>query len=189
MLGSPTEGRAMSTTATTPAGQAYGLSRDAGVSDYWWPYGPAVDRYSIKISGEQTDGGLLQLHGSGPGVSPPLHIHHDADETWYVIAGELVILVGDERIRAGAGDFVLGPRGIPHSFVVASERAEFLVTFAPAGTKGPFGFGVDGFFREVAVPVVPGEPPPQPREPDTEHFAQRMAAYGIELVGPPPTLD
>ena len=46
---------------------------------------------------------------------------------------------------------------------------------------------MEGFFREVGVPVVPGEAPPQPTMPeDPEEFARRNIAYGVELVGPPP---
>jgi hypothetical protein len=37
--------------------------------------------------------------------------------------------------------------------------------------------------------LVPGEPAPPPREPDPEEFARIAAHYGIEIVGPPPTLD
>jgi mannose-6-phosphate isomerase-like protein (cupin superfamily) len=190
MLASQPKGVKMSTLAKTIAGQPYALPHDVGVTDYWWPFGPVVGRYSIKTSGEQTEGRLLQLHAvDGPGAAPPMHIHHYADETWYVIDGELTVFVGDERIEARPGDFVLGPQGVPHTFLVTSERAEFLVTFSPAGTEGPSGFGVDGFFREVAVPVVPGQAPPEPTEPDPEDFARRMARYGIEMTGPPPTLD
>jgi mannose-6-phosphate isomerase-like protein (cupin superfamily) len=179
----------MSTIAKETAGQPYALPADEGVSDYWWPYGPVVGRYSIKISGEQTQGRLLQMHViDGPGAAPPMHIHHDTDETWYVIDGELTVFVGDERIECRAGDFVFGPMGVPHSFLVTSARCEFLVTFAPAGTEGRSGFGVDGFFREVA-PVAPGQGRPEPTQPDPEDFARRMAHYGIEFVGPPPTLD
>jgi hypothetical protein len=63
---------------------------------------------------------------------------------------------------------------------------------APAGVAQQLqeavdGRGVGGFFREVASPVADGEMP-QPTVPDTEHFARRMAEYGIELVGPPPAL-
>jgi mannose-6-phosphate isomerase-like protein (cupin superfamily) len=181
------------TTATqqpTATAKPYSLPKDAGVSDFWWPFGPAVDRYTFKVSGEQTGGRLLQLLGRAHrGGAPPMHIHHDADESWYVIDGRLTVFVGDERIEAGPGDFVLGPKGVPHSFLVSSERAEFLVTFSPAGTEGPSGYGVDGFFRDAAVPVIPGQDPPQPTEPDPEDFARRMAVYGIEMVGPPPTLD
>ena len=136
-------------------GQAYALPKEKGVTDVWWPFGPAptVSRWSIKISAEQTEGRLLQiLSRDGQGMAPPLHIHHGADETWYVIAGDLTIFVGDERIQARPGDFVFGPMGVPHTFLVTSEEAEFLVTFSPAGTEGQAGSGVDGFFRGGRCP-------------------------------------
>jgi hypothetical protein len=71
---------------------------------------------------------------------------------------------------------------------VTSERAELFVTSGPAGSPGDAGSGIDGFFREVGLPVVEGEAPPEPTMPDNEHFARRMASYGIELVGPPPSV-
>jgi hypothetical protein len=64
-----------------------------------------------------------------------------------------------------------------------------LVSFAPAGTQGPSGAGLEGFFREIGIPAVPGEPQPEPVTPDPEDFARRAAQYGIEILGPPPTLD
>jgi mannose-6-phosphate isomerase-like protein (cupin superfamily) len=178
------------TTIENVAGVAYALPENAGVSDFWWPFGPDVDRYTFKVSGEQTGGRLLQLVGrANRGGAPPLHVHHDTDETWYVIDGRITVFVGHERIEAGPGDFVLGPMGVPHTFLVSSARAEFLVTFSPAGTHGPSGYGVEGFFQDVAFPVVAGEAAPEPTEPDPEDFARRMLQYGIEMVGPPPTLD
>jgi quercetin dioxygenase-like cupin family protein len=164
------------------------FAKDEGVTDLWWPYGPGVGRYTIKTTAEQTRGALIQmLVGESRGAATPLHVHHDADETFYVIDGELTVFVGEERIDARSGDFVLGPRGVPHAFVVTSDTAEVLITYGPAGQEGPVGAGVVGFFREVATPV--GESgTPEPTIPDTEHFARRMAEYGIELVGPPPAL-
>jgi quercetin dioxygenase-like cupin family protein len=151
------------------------LSKDQGVADLWWPYGPSVGRYTIKTGGE-----LMQmLIRDSRGAATPVHTHHESDETFYVIEGELTVFVGDERIEAKAGDFVLGPRGVPHAWVVTSEHAELFVTA---------GANLDGFFREVAVPVNGGEPP-QPTMPDNADFAERMARYGVELVGPPPSLD
>jgi hypothetical protein len=61
------------------------------------------------------------------------------------------------------------------------EHAEYVTSFAPAGAER--------FFPEVAPRVVPGEPAPPPSEPDPEEFARIAASYGIEIVGPPPTLD
>jgi mannose-6-phosphate isomerase-like protein (cupin superfamily) len=160
------------------------LSKDEGVADLWWPFGSVTGRYTIKTTGAQTHGDLVQvLIRDSKGAATPLHVHHDTDETFYVIDGSLTIVIGDERIDAAAGDFVLAPRGVPHAFLVTSETIEMLVTCGPAGLEG----GIDGFFREVADPVDGGEPP-APRMPDPELFATRMLNYGIELVGPPPSL-
>jgi mannose-6-phosphate isomerase-like protein (cupin superfamily) len=172
-----------SPTTTTP----YSLAQDAGVADLWWPYGPAVGRYTIKAAAEQTGGRMIQmLVRESRGAATPLHVHHDTDESFYVIEGELTVVVGDERIEAGPGDYVFGPMGVPHAFIVTSPHAELLVSFATAGTPGPAGHGVLGFFSEVATPVVEGEAPPPPAVFDPEHFARRMDVYGIELLGPPP---
>ena len=175
----------MSTTISTRT--PYALAKDAGIADLWWPYGPVVSRYTIKSAAAQTEGRMIQLLiRDGRGAGTPLHIHHDTDESFYVIEGQITFFVGDERFDAGPGDYVLAPMGIPHAFVVTSERAEALVTCVGAGTEGPLGAGIHGFFSEVGVPVVDGEGPPAPMIPDAAEFGGRMAVYGIELVGPPP---
>jgi quercetin dioxygenase-like cupin family protein len=159
--------------------EPYALTKDRGISDVWF-FGGA--RCTVKVSGDQTDGRLYQVHvveqrGSGP----PLHIHHNADETFYVVAGELLVFVGDERIEAGPGDFVFGPKGVAHAYVARSDQAEFLATFAPAS--------MDRFFEELGgLPVEPGEPAPAASYPDPEEFARGAAAWGVEIVGPPVAL-
>jgi mannose-6-phosphate isomerase-like protein (cupin superfamily) len=158
------------------------LDKNSGVIDVWWPYQPQVGRYTVKIGAGQADGHLAQLLGRDRrGGAPPLHLHRREDETFYVIAGEMSFFVGDERIEATAGDFVFAPKDIPHAFLVKSERAEYLASFSPAGAER--------FFPEVAPRVVAGKPVPPPSEPDPEEFARIAAGYGIEIVGPPPTLD
>jgi quercetin dioxygenase-like cupin family protein len=172
------------TEAKAPPIRGYRLEEDTGVNDVWWPYlpGPEVGRHTNKVSGEHTEGRLFQMVVSYPkGAAPPLHIHHDADETFFVLDGEVTIFVGDERYECAAGDFVFGPRGIQHAFLVQSERAEMLISFAAAG--------IDRFFAEVAPPVIPGAPPPAPTMPDQDEFVRLMAKYECEFVGPPPTLD
>jgi Cupin domain len=109
-----------------------------------------------------------------------MHIHRREDETFYLIAGEMSFFIGGERIEATAGDFVFAPKDIPHAFLVTSDRAEYLTSFSPAGAER--------FFSEVAPAVVPGEPAPSPCQPDPDEFARIAASYGIEVVGPPPTL-
>ena len=163
---------------------------EAGVTDVWWPYGPCVGRYTFKATESETGGELIQvLISDGRGAATPLHTHTDTDETFFVIEGTVEAVIGAERVEAGAGDFVFGPRGVPHAWSVTSERARLLVTIAGAGTRGPQGCGLHGFFNEVATPVVDGVDPPRPAMPDPELFAHRMAAYGIEMLGPPPFGD
>ena len=173
------------TTATST--KPYALDRHEGIADLWWPFGPVVGRYTIKAAGEQTDGRLIQLvvHDSR-GAATPVHIHHDADESFYVIDGAITVHVGDDRYEATSGDYVFAPMGIPHAFIVTSEQVELFVTFAGAGPDGPLGAGVHGFVREVGTPVVPDIEPPPPHKPDVVEFARLMAVYGMELVGPPP---
>lgn len=169
-------------------GGGYVLPKDAGVTDIWFP--PTAGRWRTKTAAEQTEGRLLQMLGiESRGSAPPLHVHHDADETWYVVDGRVAFFLGEQRVEAGPGDFVLGPKGVPHTYLVTSERAELLVSFAPAGVEGPAGIGLDGFFREIGIPAVAGEAPPEPVPPDPEDFARRAAQYAIEILGPPPTLD
>jgi quercetin dioxygenase-like cupin family protein len=169
--------------------KAYALDKEQGITDLWWPFGPSVGRYTIKAAEAQTDGRLIQmLIQESRGAGTPLHIHHDADESFYVIAGELTVFIGEERFEAKAGDYVFAPMGVTHAFSVTSDSAEFLVSFAGAGTEGPRGAGVHGFFREVATPVVDGEAPPAPALPDPAEFVRLMAVYGIEFVGPPPVV-
>jgi quercetin dioxygenase-like cupin family protein len=178
----------MTTTYNTQS-SAYVLGKDEGVTDLWWPYGPTVGRYTIKTDAERSRGSLVQmLIRDHRGAATPMHVHRDADETFYVVAGEVSVFVGDARHDLVAGDFAFGPRGVPHAFVVTSDEVEMLITYGPAGAEGPLGAGVHGFFREVAPEVGEGERP-QPTMPDNELFARRMAAHGIDLVGPPPAVS
>ena len=165
----------------TATSETYALPKDSGVLDVWFPLWDG--RYTVKAGGSQTEGRLLHMLVREPqGAAPPVHIHRDADETWYVVDGQLTIWVGDERFEASAGDFVIGPKGIPHTYLVRSERAEFIATFTPVG-------GAEDFFAEIGIPVVAGQLHPGVVPVDPEDFARRAAAHSIEIVGPPPGLD
>ena len=62
----------------------------------------------------------------------PLHLHHSDDEAWYVLAGRLGFRLGDEELTAEAGQAVLAPRGVPHTFWNAGqEEARYLLVMMP----------------------------------------------------------
>jgi quercetin dioxygenase-like cupin family protein len=71
----------------------------------------------VLLRSEQSGGEVSVIEScSLPGFGgPPLH-HHDFDETFYVIKGELTFQLGDELFTRKAGELVLAPRGVPHTY-------------------------------------------------------------------------
>jgi uncharacterized cupin superfamily protein len=64
----------------------------------------------------------------------PPHTHTKQDEYIFVLDGRIDLLMGGERMSAGAGDLVRMPRGIPHAFFNNSGKAvTALFWAAPAG--------------------------------------------------------
>jgi quercetin dioxygenase-like cupin family protein len=133
----------------------------------------------VKASRETTDGRVFVVEQLAPrGAGSPLHVHHREDEWFYVIEGELTFWVGGDVIDAPAGSFVYGPRDIPHTFVVASEEARFLLVTEP----GDF----SAFLRAAGEPAQRLEIPPAPTEPpDIAGLTALAAQYGVEILGPP----
>jgi quercetin dioxygenase-like cupin family protein len=133
----------------------------------------------IKASGESTDGAVTVIEQTVPmGAGSPLHVHHREHEWFYVVEGELTFWVGGETTVAGAGTFVFGPKGIPHTFMVSSEQARFLLVAEPAG--------FDRFMRAAGEPAARPEIPPAATEaPDVAALTALAAEYGIDIIGPP----
>jgi mannose-6-phosphate isomerase-like protein (cupin superfamily) len=115
------------------------------------------------------------------GAGLPRHLHHDEDETFFILEGEVTALVSEERIDLGAGDYLFAPRRIAHSYVVGSERARMLVTLSPAG--------VVDLFVNLGTPVTSAEPPTDPVMPPMDEPVRLFGDYGCELLGPPLSLN
>jgi mannose-6-phosphate isomerase-like protein (cupin superfamily) len=99
---------------------------------------------SFLAVGEQTRGayGLIET-ANEPSTGVPLHVHEREDETWFVLEGEYTFEVGGQTFRAGPGDYVFGPRYVPHSYANRTEAvARALIMVTPAG--------FEGFWRESA---------------------------------------
>ena len=110
----------------------YRIPSGEGLANFWWKSG----RVTVKAGGAEGGNTLSQIEVDDPrGGATPLHVHHNEDETFYVLEGEVTFVVGDERIDVAAGDFLFAPRDIPHGYVVRSERARMLVTGTPRERK------------------------------------------------------
>jgi len=51
-----------------------------------------------------------------PATGPALHLHLAQEEWFYVLTGEVVIQVGEQRVHLHTGESVLAPRRVPHTF-------------------------------------------------------------------------
>ena len=152
------------------------IALDAGEGEAVWFMGALA---TIKASGETTDGRVAVIELLAPqGAGSPLHVHHREDEWFYVMEGALTFWVGGEVIEATAGSFVYGPRDVPHTFLVTSPEARFLMVTDPA----PFA----DFIRAMSEPAQALTlAPASVRPPDPERMTAVAAEYGIEILGPP----
>lgn len=134
--------------------------------------GPTVwganDVYTIKITGEQTQGRLGLVEATVPaGGGPDAHAHTREDESFYLIDGELEFVDGDHVFTAVAGDFIHVPPGIRHGFKNrGNHAAKLLFMYTPAG--------LEQLMLDHSTPARPGETPP-PTDDD-------MTARAIQVI-------
>lgn len=132
---------------------------------------PVGGPITFKVRGEQTGGTLTVFESEvAPNEGPPLHVHANEDESWYVLDGDLRFRIGDEVRPSPPGSFIFVPRGIAHCFQNVGDRpAQVLVIFTPSG--------MERFFeRFAALPAGSVGP---------DAFRVVGAEAGMAVVGPP----
>ena len=74
-------------------------------------------RGPVVLGPGQTGEAYVVMVGAMPAgdPGPPLHIHPDTDEAFYIAEGEMTFQLGDREVIAGAGAFVFVPRGMVHT--------------------------------------------------------------------------
>jgi quercetin dioxygenase-like cupin family protein len=100
-----------------------------------------VGEVTLKAAGAETGGTLAVYEFVIPPetAGPPLHIHRNWDEAFYVLDGEMTFLIDGRTSTAPAGAFVFIPHGIPHTFWNESAvPARQLTIFTPAGIEHYF---------------------------------------------------
>lgn len=129
-------------------------------------------RFECKVSGKDT-GGDLCVYDTVRYVKggPPLHVHREQDEWFYVREGKFLFKVGAETFHVGPGDSVFGPRMVPHVFASLTVRSALIVAYQPAG-------GMEQLFFKAWEASQHGPLTPE----DWRTFS---AAHGVDIVGPP----
>ena len=127
---------------------------------------------SVKAMGDVTDGAFSLLEATEPaGFGPPLHIHHDAAEAFYVLDGEYIIFLRDQEFACPAGSFIFIPAGMAHGFRVGKVASRKLNIYAPAAMVG--------YFDDLAAAVKEGRM-------DDDSLSDIARRYSMEVIGPVP---
>jgi quercetin dioxygenase-like cupin family protein len=130
-------------------------------------------RITIKATAGQTHGGFgLIVSEVTRDASSPLHIHHTADESMWVVSGLVRVRCGEDEFTLAPGGFAFLPRGVPHTFI-AEEDTTMLGLVSPGGTEA--------FFAEGGPVATTATPPP----PDLERLQRAAERNQCEFVGPP----
>jgi quercetin dioxygenase-like cupin family protein len=102
-----------------------------------------------------------------PGTTgPPPHFHRTLLDSFYVLAGTLTVLVGDEEVAAPAGAYVCAPPGVVHTF---ANRSDEPVRFFNLNTPG----GWEDYIRDLAAAT------PADGAPDPDVMREVLARYDV----------
>ena len=132
--------------------------------------GITMNTLDIKISGKDTENDVAVFEQTGltPKGGPPLHIHPYQDEWFYVIEGEYLFQVGEQKFSLKAGDTIFLPRNVQHAFVQLTERGRMIVTYMPAGK-------MEAFFETTDRWTT---------SPSKEEIVKMFMDHDMKIVGP-----
>ena len=153
------------------------LIRNAETAPAYWM---ADVLWMVLADGNDTGGRFSLMEQLLPkGAGPGPHKHTWSDETFYMLDGEITLLIGDEIKTARKGDFVVVPRDTSHAFRVDSETARFLNGYTPASMEA---LVVERQAHDRACP------PPQNGGPAADHEVRlvRPVRAREALPGPDP---
>ncbi len=113
---------------------------------------------------------------SEPGIpGPPLHIHRETDEAFYVLEGTFSFQAGERTVEGAAGAFVFAPKGLEHTYWnEAKTPSKMLITISP--------LGVERYFEELAEGLETVGDDEQAAMGVRKVLSEK---YDIEVVGPP----
>jgi len=130
--------------------------------------------FSFLARGKDTNGFFSMMHCYfRKGFTAPPHYHKLEDESFYILEGEIDFYVGEQKVKAKAGDFIILPRNVPHHFELVTDTAKALLLITPAG--------FEVFFEEFGQPAKTLDLPPVPATNPREEMFRAMHDRMIEL--------
>jgi quercetin dioxygenase-like cupin family protein len=148
------------------------VSSDEGEARWWFGSLAVIKATAADTGGQMT---IVEIT-EPPGTIAPLHVHHREDEAFWILEGDATFEVGDATIAAHAGDYLFGPRDVPHRYSVGDSGCRMLFIFTPGG--------FEELLRATSEPAGARTlPPPSDEMPDLERIAAIAREYGNELVG------
>ena len=158
-------------TVMTRTGEGFKVkSGDARFGVHYKMKGVTLNTLDIKISGKDTENDLAVFEQTGltPKGGPPLHIHPNQDEWFYVIDGEYLFQVGEDKYQMKSGDTIFLPRKVQHAFIQLTETGKMIVSYLPAGK-------MEEFFAVTDKWTSP---------PSKEEISKVFAYHDMQVVGP-----
>ncbi len=104
-------------------------------------------------------------------IGPPLHVHRDQDDTFFILDGVLTLQAGDDVIDLMPGDFASVPAGVVHTFdnVRKDQPPVKVINLMTPG-------GLDSMFQNMALLAEAAGDPAKADE--------LWERHGVRVVGP-----
>ncbi|SDF37977.1 cupin domain-containing protein [Terriglobus roseus] len=133
---------------------------------------------------ETEEGAYSLLHLTAPPqFETPYHLHHDEDEAFYILDGEVTVIRDGEEIVAGPGSYIFLPRGVPHGFKSSSDKDSHVLIHAIPGGK----VGFVAMMLAMATPIQDRHKLPEPTPSDFKRLAELCEQNKISILGPLPS--
>ena len=145
----------------------------AGKGEARWWFGMLAE---IKASSADTGGQFTVVEVTcPPGYQGIRHIHHNEDEGFWVLDGQLDLEVDGKHIDMHTGDYAFGPRNVPHGFSAGDAGARMLFILTPGG--------FENLIMATSEPAKTRTTPPHSDEmPDFARLKTILAKYGGEIL-------
>jgi mannose-6-phosphate isomerase-like protein (cupin superfamily) len=126
---------------------------------------------TLKADADDTAGVVSVLEATEPpGFGPPIHVHHDSAEAFYVLEGEYTMYLDDREFACPTGSFIFIPLGVRHGFKVGDVPSRKLNFYFPAA--------MIGYFDDLAAALARDDL-------DETELTEIARTHAMEIVGPP----